>query len=166
MQLIAKLLEWQSNCKRRDYQQSNSFQQVIFGLPSYIMINALWAWIVIILPRKYSTENISPGTHSQERDKIIMKVVQLSNSQANSKEKRTWLWQCYRHSRPAVAPPQQKVGGDGAMFLVSSNKKNWIFCTFGGDFPLLLKSWGGYVPPSPPSTEPLGIETVKFVITK
>ena len=92
----------QSNCKRRDYQQSNSFQQVIFGLPSYIMINALWAWIVIILPRKYSTKNILPGTHSQERDKIIMKVVQLSNSQSKSKEKRTWLRQCYPHSRPGV----------------------------------------------------------------
>ena len=52
------------------------------------MINALWAWIVIILP----TENISPGTHSQERDKVIMKVVQLSNGQANSKKKRTGVF--------------------------------------------------------------------------
>ena len=43
---------------------------------------------MIILPSKYSTENISPGTHSQERDKIIMKVVPLSNNPANSNEKK------------------------------------------------------------------------------
>ena len=44
-----------------------------------------------------------------------------------------------------------KSWGDGATFLVSSNKKHRIFCIFGGGFsPLSKKLGGGYVPPVPP----------------
>ena len=49
----------------------------------------------------------------------------------------------------------KKLGGRSYVFSLLKQEKLNFFSHLGKDFPLLLKSWGGHVPPVPPSTEPL-----------